>query len=42
VADHVFQAIREDRFYILTHPEFTPLVEARMAAVVRGQNPADL
>ena len=42
VADCVFQAIAEGRFYILTHPEFRPLIEARMAAIVNGQNPADL
>lgn len=42
VADRVFQAIREGQFYILTHPEFTPLIEARMAALLHGQNPADL
>jgi hypothetical protein len=42
VADRVFQAIAERRFYILTHPEWTPLIEARMAAIVRGDNPVDL
>ena len=42
VADCVFQAITDGRFYILTHPEFTPLIKARMAALVRGQNPVDL
>ena len=42
VADCVFRAIVENQFYILTHPELTPLIEARMAALVRGQNPVDL
>jgi NAD(P)-dependent dehydrogenase (short-subunit alcohol dehydrogenase family) len=42
VADRVFQAIRDGQFYILTHPEFTPLIEARMAALLHGQNPVDL
>jgi NAD(P)-dependent dehydrogenase (short-subunit alcohol dehydrogenase family) len=42
VADCVFQAVQDETFYILTHPEFTPLVKARMAALVRGQNPVDL
>jgi hypothetical protein len=32
----------DDRFYILTHPELNPLIEARMAAIVNGQNPVDL
>jgi len=42
VADCVFQAIVDGRFYILTHPEFSVLIEARMAALVHGQNPVDL
>jgi NAD(P)-dependent dehydrogenase (short-subunit alcohol dehydrogenase family) len=42
VADHVFQAIVDRRFYILTHPEYAPMIEARMAALVRGRNPVDL
>jgi len=42
VADRTFQAIEDGRFYILTHPELTPLIEARMRAVVNGQNPVDL
>jgi len=42
VADRVFEAIEEERFYILTHPEFMPLIEARMAAIVQGHNPIDL
>jgi NAD(P)-dependent dehydrogenase (short-subunit alcohol dehydrogenase family) len=42
VADHVFQAIRENRFYILTHPEFMPLVQARLEAIAMGKNPPPL
>jgi NAD(P)-dependent dehydrogenase (short-subunit alcohol dehydrogenase family) len=42
VADHVFGAVREGRFYVLTHPDFTPMIEARMAAVAQGHNPIDL
>ncbi|MFN2228569.1 MAG: SDR family NAD(P)-dependent oxidoreductase [Anaerolineae bacterium] len=42
VADRVFEAIEAERFYILTHPEFMPLIEARMAAIVQGHNPVDL
>jgi len=42
VADRVFQAIEERRFYILTHSDYQPLIEARMAAVVNGENPVDL
>lgn len=42
VAEHVFTAIREERFYILTHPEFNTAVHARMQSVLLGQNPPDL
>jgi NAD(P)-dependent dehydrogenase (short-subunit alcohol dehydrogenase family) len=42
VADQTFQAIEDGRFYILTHPELTPLIEARMRAIIDGQNPVDL
>lgn len=42
VAEHVFSAIREERFYILTHPEFNTAVHARMQSVLLGQNPPDL
>lgn len=40
VADQVFSAIRERRFYVLTHPHFQPLVEQRMAAILAGGAPA--
>lgn len=39
VASLVLQAIREGRFYVLTHPEMTPAVETRMKAIVQGANP---
>ena len=39
VADHVFTAIREERFYILTHPEATPIIEERMQNILHGHNP---
>ena len=42
VAKCVFQAIRDEQFYILTHPEFTPMVNARMDAIIQGQNPLSL
>lgn len=42
VADHVFQAIQEDRFYILTHPEFMPMVKARLEAITTEMNPPPL
>src|SRR5438270_10887144 len=40
VAGQVVDAIREERFYILTHPEMTPMVRNRMEDVVEGRNPA--
>lgn len=38
VANYMFQAIRDEKFYILTHPEFTPHVKARMDAILQGSN----
>ena len=42
VAAQVFSAIREDRFYVLTHPEMTPLVEQRHEDIRRSRNPTTL
>jgi NAD(P)-dependent dehydrogenase (short-subunit alcohol dehydrogenase family) len=42
VVDCVFQAIVDGQFYILTHPEFKPVIESRMAALVGGRNLPDL
>jgi NAD(P)-dependent dehydrogenase (short-subunit alcohol dehydrogenase family) len=39
VADLVLGAIRDGRFYVLTHPEMTPAVEARMRGILDGHNP---
>ncbi len=39
VANLVVEAMSEGRFYVLTHPEMTPAVEARMQAIVDGHNP---
>jgi NAD(P)-dependent dehydrogenase (short-subunit alcohol dehydrogenase family) len=36
----VLDAIRDERFYVLTHPEWAPMVEARMRAIVDGEPPA--
>lgn len=40
VADLVFTAIREEKFYILTHPEFNETIKERMENILRGQNPS--
>ncbi|MDJ0800812.1 MAG: SDR family NAD(P)-dependent oxidoreductase [Calothrix sp. MO_167.B12] len=42
VADQMFRSIMEKRFYILTHPEAIPLVQARMEAIIQGKNPLPL
>lgn len=42
VGDTVLQAIRDNRFYILTHPDWTPMIEARMKNIVAGNNPVQL
>ncbi|MCX6030500.1 MAG: SDR family NAD(P)-dependent oxidoreductase [Chloroflexi bacterium] len=39
VTDHVFKAIREERLYILTHPEFTPMIQERMENILHELNP---
>ncbi len=39
VADAVFQAIRDERFYVLTHPELTRFVSYRMEDIVQQRNP---
>jgi short-subunit dehydrogenase len=39
VADKVFEAIKEERFYILTHPEFTPLIQLKVDSLLSGDNP---
>lgn len=39
VADEVFEAIKEEKFYILTHPEWTPLIQLRVDSLLRAENP---
>ena len=39
IADKVLAAVRERRFYILTHPEMAPLIEQRMKNVLSGADP---
>lgn len=38
-ADQVFEAIKEERFYILTHPEWLPVVHLRVDNLLRAENP---
>ncbi|MGI5287874.1 SDR family NAD(P)-dependent oxidoreductase [Nonomuraea polychroma] len=39
VGEEVLQAIREERFYILTHPEYAGHIEHRMTQILHGENP---
>ncbi len=39
LAGHVFDAIREERFYILTHPEELPMARDRVHRLMEGLNP---
>jgi len=42
VGDQVLAAIRDDRFYILTHPDWNHVIEHRMRAILAGENPSAL
>ena len=39
LANIVFEAIRNERFYILTHPEMKPAIQGRMEAILEERNP---
>lgn len=39
VAEQVRDAIRDERFYVLTHPDFQPLIRHRMESILEGRNP---
>ena len=39
VGDQVLSAIRDERFYILTHPDWNPMIEQRMKSILDGRNP---
>lgn len=39
VADQTVTAVRERRFYILTHPDFMPVFEARAKRIIAAENP---
>jgi NAD(P)-dependent dehydrogenase (short-subunit alcohol dehydrogenase family) len=41
VADQVCDAVRQNRFYILTHPESLPEVAARAERILAGENPKE-
>lgn len=39
VAGHVFEAIRKNRFYIITHPEYKEAVRLRMEDILQDRTP---
>jgi NAD(P)-dependent dehydrogenase (short-subunit alcohol dehydrogenase family) len=39
VGDQVLAAVRARQFYILTHPDFTPMIEQRMKRILASENP---
>ena len=39
IADRVFDAIREERFYVLPHPEWKDFIQTRMEDVLGERNP---
>ena len=40
VADDVFNAIVNEKFYILTHPDYKPLIQKRIENILLERNPA--
>ncbi len=41
VAQFVFEALADDRFYIYSHPQALAAVQTRMEEIVAGRNPSD-
>jgi hypothetical protein len=41
VAQFVFDALEEDRFYIYSHPKALATVQTRLEDVVQARNPTD-
>jgi hypothetical protein len=39
VADIVFTAIEKEQFYILTHPEWTEVIQLRTEKLLKMENP---
>lgn len=40
IASQVLDALREERFYIIPHPELLPLVRTRMESILEQRNPS--
>ncbi|HSD44149.1 MAG TPA: SDR family NAD(P)-dependent oxidoreductase [Burkholderiales bacterium] len=41
IAERVFEAVRDERFYVITHSRILPAVEARMRDILEGRNPGN-
>jgi len=41
VAQKVYEAVREERFYILTHPKIKPSIQWRMEDILQDRNPTN-
>jgi NAD(P)-dependent dehydrogenase (short-subunit alcohol dehydrogenase family) len=39
VANAAFEAVRDERFYVLTHPRILPAIESRAREILDGRNP---
>jgi NAD(P)-dependent dehydrogenase (short-subunit alcohol dehydrogenase family) len=39
LANHVFRAIQDEQFYVLTHPEYIPNIQKRFDNIVQRKNP---
>jgi hypothetical protein len=39
LTDHVFRAIEDEQFYVLTHPEYVPNIQKRFDNIVQRKNP---
>lgn len=40
IGEAVFDAVKNDRFYILTHPEMLPAIQERMEGILEGKEPS--
>ena len=40
VASQVLDAVKDERFYILTHPDMKPMIQQRMDDILQGRTPA--
>ncbi len=41
IAEFVFKAIRDEQFYILTHPEYNEGIRVRFEDILKGRNPTN-